>query len=51
MTLEDTRELLESLDGKTFTVQLVDQSIEMGRKSLFVLRPRNIEKGLLIYTC
>lgn len=27
-TLEDTRELLESLDGKKFTVQLDDQSIE-----------------------
>ena len=27
-TLEDTRALLESLDGKKFTVQLDDQSIE-----------------------
>ena len=30
-TLDDTRELLEKLEGKKFTVQLDDQSIETGK--------------------
>ena len=46
-TLEDTRALLESLDGKKFTVQLDDQSIETvkGIHSEFFANEKKLIEG------